>query len=115
MLIDAMTRLMRGSRRHWWRAGGGMLKPIKPCQQFGDCNVEFLRDIGIQIDLHQQRDQLRRFVDINTGLARSRDDGFRQQSAALGDNPGGVVLIVIGESDCGPVVFKLFHGRLSRY
>lgn len=60
-----------------------MFEPIKPGQQFGHGEIQFRRDALIEVDLHQQRNQFGRFVNVNSGRMRLFDDGLRQQTSSL--------------------------------
>ena len=57
---------------------------INPCQEFRDGDIELRRDALIQVDLHEQGDQLGRFVHIHPVLLRPRDDLLGDESFALG-------------------------------
>ena len=54
----------------------------------------------IEIDLHEQGNQFRRFVYVDAVLAGAGDDFFRDHSAAFGDDSWRCVGLAVGEGDC---------------
>jgi len=47
------------------------LDPIQPRQQLRDGHVKLRRDAAVEVDLHEQRHELRRFVHVDAGLFRT--------------------------------------------
>jgi len=55
-------------------------------EDLGHGAVQLLRDIRVQVELGQNRDQVRIFVNMNPMFTRNRDDLFGKEPGALGDN-----------------------------
>ena len=57
-------------------------------------------DALIEINLHEQGNQFRRFVYVDAVLAGAGNDFFRDHSAAFGDDSWRCVGLAVGEGDC---------------
>ena len=60
---------------------------IDPGQQFRNGNIELRRNALVKVDLHEQRDEFRRFVHINAVFASARNDASQRSGHALWQPP----------------------------
>ena len=63
-----------GRRWKWLARFLRLFNMIKPGQKFRNCPVEQGRDLAVEVDVHQQRDQFLRFVHEDAVLGRHGDN-----------------------------------------
>src|SRR6185437_9407580 len=91
---------------------GSGFHTVQPCEQLCHCPVEFWRNMLVHVHLHQQGDQLWRFMDINVVCPRLADDGFSYQPAALGDySRGGLPFSISQRHGSTLWLSPVLHGR----
>ena len=80
-----------------------MLDAVDPREQLRDRDVEHRRDLAIEVDLHQQADELARFVDEHARLTRAPDDLVGEEAPPFRDyDGGGIALRVWAVRTLGP-------------
>ena len=88
----------------WRLDASAALERVDPGQKFRDHTIQLRRDWLVEIDLHQQRGQLRRLVQRNSRFARMAYDFIRDESTPFRDQLRGGLALLIAQS-----------GRKSRF
>ena len=99
-----LGRLLTGwknRKRKRGRERRSRFEPVKPCEQFGHSAVKFGRNGLIEIHLHQQGYEFRRFMHIHPMGPRFLDERFRHQSPALRDDLRSRPAIPVGQRNRG--------------
>jgi len=74
-----------------------VFQPVNPGQKFRNGIIEFGRDVLINIELHQQGNQLWCLVDVNSGISGAGDNRFCRYAPPLGQDLRSILPFLIGQ------------------
>ena len=83
----------------WSLVPSGEFQAVEPGEELGHGAVELGRDELVEVDLHEERDELARLVDVEAVPGGEPDNRLGLDAAPLGDYAGGKVAALVGEGD----------------